>query len=84
MLMKNLSNTRVYTYKEFQEVLKSHKLPHSDPSIRKMENKSLIPFGRLPTANSNRSAKVYTGIMIKQAIRNLLDNIEGKVLKKKA
>lgn len=73
----NLQDTKVYNYENFLLVLKTHGLPHSEKWVRKAESLGKIPSPRLPTISSIKSAKVYTGKLIKKIIKSLLLGIEN-------
>lgn len=78
LMADDLIPTKVYSFDAFTKVLYSHGFPNSEPWIRKMEAKGLIPSPRLPSAVSKKAKKVYTGKQIQKAIKNLLAAIEKK------
>ena len=78
LYLQDLQDNVVYSYSDFKLVLKSHGLPHSDPSVIKMERRGLMVSPRLPTAKSEKSPKVYTGRQVKEIVEKLLKEIEHK------
>lgn len=78
MRISSLDDDVIYTYQEFRQVLEAHNIPNSAPYIRKMEKIGLFRSPRLPSAENTKSAKRYTGRMIKEMVEGYLRAVETR------
>lgn len=79
---EELRDDKIYSLKDFIAVLNSHGFPGSPYWIKQIEKEGFVNPSVLPTSNSIKSSKIYTGEQIKSCIKKLVDSVQNSKVRK--
>ena len=79
---EELRDDKIYSLKDFIQVLNTHGFPGSPYWIKQIEREGFIIPSVLPTSSSIKSSKIYTGLQIKSCIKKLIDTVQNSEVRK--